>query len=99
VAGWFTLKNLETEEEWAIVKPWLETPIDFTKVKQHCDNFIAIFLDNDEFVGMENKTMFEEKPGAKILVEHQKGHFRGEDGVMELPSVLKTVIEISESKR
>src|SRR3989338_4635783 len=29
VAPWLVLKGLEGEEEKAIVKPWLETPIDF----------------------------------------------------------------------
>lgn len=95
VAGWFTLTGLETEEEWETARPWLETPIDFKKVKKHCDKFAAIFSDNDEFVAMENKAMFEEKLGAKTLVERQKGHFRGEDGVKKLPSVLKAVLEIA----
>jgi hypothetical protein len=99
VAGWFTLTGLETEEEWETAKPWLETSVDFAKVRRHCDKFTAIFSDNDEFVEMKNKMMFEEKLGAKTLVERQKGHFREEDGVAELPSVLKAVVEISKSNR
>ena len=34
VAGWFSLKGLETDGEWAIAKPWIETPIDFVKTKK-----------------------------------------------------------------
>lgn len=34
VAGWFTLRGLESKEMEAIAKPWLKTPIDFAKVKE-----------------------------------------------------------------
>ncbi|MDP1629006.1 MAG: alpha/beta hydrolase [bacterium] len=95
VAGWFTLKNLETEEEWETARPWLEIPVDFNKVRQRAGKFVAIFSDNDEFVPMKNKIMFEKKLGAKTALERQKGHFREEDGVKELPSALKAVLEIA----
>ncbi len=95
VAGWFTLTNLETDEEWETAKPWIETPINFDKVKKHANKFIAIFSDNDPFVPLENKEMFEKKIGAKTVVELNKGHFLSEDGVTELPSVIDALLEIS----
>ena len=92
VAGWFTLMNLETNEEKEIAKPWLETPIDLDKVKQHTKKFFAIFSDNDEVVPQENKKLFEERLGAKTAVEHGKGHFSGSDGVKELPVILEAIL-------
>lgn len=90
VAGWFTLTNLETEEERKIADPWLKTPIDFEKVKNAAGNIIAIFSDNDPFVPLEeNKKLFSEKLSAKIIIENNKGHFTGEDGIFELPIVLR----------
>ncbi len=50
VAGWLTSPNLETEEEKEIAKPWIETPIDFEKVKQHTKKFFAIFSGDDEVI-------------------------------------------------
>lgn len=99
VAGFLdVLTNLEGEEERAIVKPWLETPIDFEKVKQATDNFVAIFSDNDPFVPLEeNKKMFEEKLGAQVFVENSKGHFSGPtDKCMELPIVLEAVLALED---
>jgi len=95
VAGWFTLMNLKTDEEKEIAKPWLETPIDFEKVKHHTKKFFAVFSDDDEVVPQENKKLFEERLGAKTAIEHKKGHFSGSDGVTELPSALKAVLEFA----
>ena len=94
IAGWFTLMNLKTDEEKEIAQPWLETPIDFEKVKQHTEKFFAVFSDNDEVVPINNKDLFEQRLGAKTAVEHSKGHFSGSDGVKELPSVLDAVISL-----
>ncbi len=93
VAGWFILGEKETEEEKIIVKPWIETPIDFDKVERTTDNFVAIFSDNDTVIPLkENEKMFREKLNAKIIIEKNKGHFSGGDGVTELPVVLDSIL-------
>ena len=88
VAGWFTLMNLETEEEKRIAEPWLTMPIDCEKVKQHTNKLFAVFSDNDDVVPIENKEFFEQRLGAETAIEHGKGHFSGSDGIIELPIVL-----------
>lgn len=96
VAGWFTLSDLETDEEKIIGKPWLQTPIDFEKVKQVCPRITALFSDDDEVVPLQaNRPAFQEKLGANIVVETGKGHFSGSDGVTELPSALQAVLDMS----
>lgn len=92
VAGWFTLMNLKTDEEKEIAQPWLETPIDFKRVKQHTEKFFAVFSDDDEVVPINNKELFEQRLGAKTAIEHNKGHFSGSDGVEKMPSVLDAII-------
>ena len=94
VAGFFELMGLD-EEGKEIAKPWLETPIDCVKVKQHADKFAAIFSDNDLFVALRNKELMEQRLGAKTMVENGKGHFSGDDGVQELPSALQAVLELA----
>ena len=95
VAGWFTLMNSETDEEKRIRKPWVETPIDFEKVKQHTKKFFAVFSDDDDVVPIDNKEMFEQRVDAQTTVEHNKGHFSGGDGITELPSVLDAILKMS----
>ncbi len=70
-------------------------PLDFKNTKKHCENFVTIFSDNDPVVPLDNKNLFEDKLSARTIVEHNKGHFCKSDGVIELPSVLEAVLEIS----
>ncbi len=92
VAGWFNLTNLETAAEKEVARPWLETPIDFEKVKQRGQKFFALFSDNDDFVPLGDKELFEQRLGAVTAIESNRGHFSGEDGIRELPLVLEKLL-------
>lgn len=92
IAPWLILSNLETEEEKVIGKPWIETPIDFNKVKQAARSFTAIFSDDDPVVPFEkNKELFSKYLNPQVIVEHDKGHFTEGDGVQSLQSVIDTL--------
>ena len=89
VAPWMKLSNLSGDEEWDIAKPWLETPIDFFKVKNKAKSFIAFFSDNDPWVPLEeNVKIFREKLNPEIVILKNKGHFSEDEGVKELPGIL-----------
>ncbi len=92
VAGWYNLRNLETEDEKRIAGPWVNTPRDDEKIKRTINQAVAIFSDNDPFVLPENQKSWKEKVGAEIIVEHNKGHFSGSDGIKELPSARDAVL-------
>jgi predicted alpha/beta hydrolase family esterase len=89
VAGWFKLDNLEDQESEKIAMPWIETPIDFEKVKNVCPN-ISVLLSSDEPYGYveENKKVFEEKLSAEVIVLPNRGHFTEEDGILKIPEIL-----------
>jgi len=94
VAGWVNLVNLSGPEEEKIAEPWLKTPIQWDKVIQHTNNFVAIFSDNDQWVPLTDSEIFKEKLGAKIIIEHEKGHFSGSDNVTEIPTVLNELLKM-----
>src|SRR3989338_10483294 len=52
LAGWvhLTKETHETKEDVEIAKPWLETPLDWMKIKSRANKFIGIFSDNDHLV-------------------------------------------------
>lgn len=97
LAGWFHLTNeaYETDDDMKIAKPWLETPLDWDKIKSHSDNFIAIFSDDDPLIPISDAKIFENKLEAKIITEHKKGHFSGSSGIKKLPSALKPILELA----
>ncbi len=87
VAGFVTLTGLKPEEQ-IVANPWLETPVDFAKVKTKANKFIAIFSDDDPYVPMEeNAKIFKEKLGAEIVIQNGQKHFNGDD----LPVLLEVI--------
>lgn len=92
VAGFGPYLSGLTAEEKLTVKPWVETSLDFEKIKSKAKAFIAVFSDNDPYVPLEgNSKLFKEKLGAKIIVEYNKGHMSGDNGIFELPVLLEVV--------
>ena len=101
VAGWVSLTPMVTgtEEEKEIVRQWLAVEVNYEKAKKLGGKFVSIFSDNDEFVPFEeNSGVYKEKLGAKIILEHGKGHFDDDSGVKELPSALSAILEIAGGK-
>ena len=97
VGGWFTLSGdaMKTEEEKEVALPWLETPIDFEKAKRVTTNFAAVLSDNDPYVPLkDNKEIFQEKFSARVIIEHNKGHFSREDNITELPITLDLLLDM-----
>lgn len=95
VAGWLVLGEKETEEAKIIAAPWVQTPIDFAKVLSHIKTPIAIFSDDDDVIPATNQKLFPEHLHAKVVIEHEKGHFSGGDNVVELPSALEAVKKLA----
>ncbi|MEK6878344.1 MAG: alpha/beta hydrolase [Nanoarchaeota archaeon] len=99
VAPWMELDEATIEEEGEesveIVKPWVETSINFEKVKSHFYKSISIFSVDDPYVPLKQKEIFYKKLNSKIIILENKGHFTEEDGIFELSEALSSVISIS----
>ena len=97
VAGFFKeLTGLDDDEiTKSVCKEWLTTPLAFAKIKKHCPKSVAIFSDDDPYVPMNNQEDFKNKLDAKIIVEHNQGHFSGSTGTTALPIALNSLLEIS----
>ncbi len=98
VAPWMKLDEKTLKEEGGeiikIAEPWMNNPIDFNEVKSHIIKAVAIFSDNDPYVSLEQKDVFEDKLGAEIIIEHDKGHFDPDSNVRELPSALNAILSL-----
>jgi predicted alpha/beta hydrolase family esterase len=100
VAGFFKrLTGLEDDPDvQATDKHWLESPIDFVKIRSHLSRSVAIFSDDDPWVPLDNQDDFRDKLGSEIVVEHAKGHFSGNrDKTTELPLVLESVLKMAKA--
>ncbi len=88
VAPWFNLINLD-KKEMEIAHPWMNGKIDFSRVLDHCNNFLAIFSDDDPYVPISEREIFRERLNAKIIVEKNRGHFEEEVQHHLLSEILK----------
>ena len=89
VAGWFNLTNI-SEEERVIAHPWINTSIDFERIKRHTNNFLCIFSDNNPLVSLSESRIFKEKLGAKIITKKKMGHF---DNTSQIKEILDFLIK------
>ncbi len=87
VAPWFNLINLEAEEI-KIAHPWINSKIDFGRIKEHCANFLAIFSKDDPSVHLDESNKFKENLGAKIIIKKGFGHF---DSAEKIPEILEFI--------
>lgn len=92
VAPWIKLKSCEDEEK-SVAEPWEETPINWKGIRTHCKDITCFFSTNDQYVSVGEAKIFEKNLGAKIIIEKNKGHFSRGEGIVEVPSVLKAILE------
>lgn len=100
VAGFF--KRLTGLEDNAEVQKtdrhWLDTPFDFTKVKNHLPKSAAIFSDDDPFVPLDNQDDFRDKLGSEIILEHGQKHFSGSGGTVQPQSALEAILRLAKRR-
>lgn len=83
VAGWFNLNN-QSEEEMQIANPWIETKINFDKIKKHTNNFLVILSDNDPYVPLSDGNIFRNKLNAKVIIKPDEEHFNDTKEIKEI---------------
>lgn len=96
VAPWLDLlpEAVSDKDSYNTAQPWLNTPIDFKKIKNITNNITCIFSDNDYFVSLEQENKFKELLNAKTIVVKGKGHISAEDGVKELDEIYNELLQI-----
>lgn len=77
------------------IQTFFTKDLDFEKVKSHCNKFVAIHSDNDEYVSTAYSDIFREKLGAKTTIIHSMGHFSGSAELFEFPKVLDLITKMS----
>lgn len=86
VAGWFDLVNLEDEGSKEIARPWIETKIDFAKIKQNVSDVLTVLGEDDKWV-VADKTKKEFESNLNARVEILEGYGHMDDSFEELPKL------------
>ncbi len=94
VSGWFNLANLEDEEIEKIARPWIETPIDFRRIKIVLPKSILIISNNDPYGFFEKNKKMYSQIGSRIIIMHGAGHITSDDGYLKVPEILESIKEL-----
>jgi hypothetical protein len=82
VSGWF-----EVDKPWDSLRPWLDTPIDFARVRAALGRAVVVLSDSDPFTSdwRRNQGLWEEHLGAEVIVVPGGRHFNNprEPAVLE----------------
>jgi uncharacterized protein len=72
VAGWF-----EVDTPWDTLRPWLDTPMDFERIRAALRRCVVVLSDSDPFTSdhERNARLFEERLGAKVRLVPGGRHF------------------------
>lgn len=91
IAGWFNLieESYENDNERKIAKPWIETPINYKKVKNNSGKIMCIFSDNDSYVPLSDAKIFKQKLGAEIIIKENEEHFNNTKEINEIFNFIK----------
>jgi predicted alpha/beta hydrolase family esterase len=87
VAGWWWV-----DHPWDALRPWMDTPVDLTRVRAAMGKCVVLISDNDPFVAgtAANRQAWEEKLKATVFVIPGAQHFNA----AQQPAVLRTLIEL-----
>ena len=96
VAPWLELlpEAIADEDSFNTAQPWINTPIDFEKIKEFTDNITCIFSTTDYFVSLNQEKEFKNKLNAKTYLVENKGHISQDDNIFELREILDLSIEM-----
>lgn len=94
IGGVVLLAGFTSNLGYAELKSFFQNEIDWKEIKKHCENFVAIHSDNDQFVSTHYGNLFEEYLDAKLILEHNMGHFSSQK---ELSSAYNAFKELSKS--
>ncbi len=86
--------NLEYEGYKNELSSFFQTPVDWEEIKKHCNKFIAIHSEDDPYVPIKHNALFQEKLGAKSIVEHGRGHYDDKEYPTILDAFLSIVLKV-----
>lgn len=95
VGGAVFVAGFSSDLNISAIAEFYNLPIEMVKARGHCRNFVSIFSDNDKYITTAQSIEFQKAIGAKAILEIGKGHFTKSEGSSALPSVFRSIINMS----
>ncbi|MEK6843418.1 MAG: alpha/beta hydrolase [Candidatus Micrarchaeota archaeon] len=98
VGGAILVAGLATNLGNPLFSGFFRSPLDWKKIRIHCNKFVSINSDNDRFITIAHGKLFEKNLGAKLILKKGMGHFSGDEGCFKLPVVLEEILRLASNK-
>lgn len=76
------------------INNFFQTPIDYIKIRTHCQKFISVHSDNDPIVSLKYSDILGKELKAEKIISHDMKHFSGDDGITILPIALECILRL-----
>lgn len=83
--------NLTFDEYKGELNSFFTTPVDWTAVNAHCEQFFMLHSKDDSWVNESNYHELKAKLNASGELQNGFKHYSGDDGITELPIVLNAL--------
>src|SRR5207245_3260616 len=74
-------------------QPWIDTSIDFARVRSRLPELTAYFSDDDPYVSLDNQSLFEQRLAARTHLLKGLKHMGVESGMTTFPELLATTLK------
>lgn len=87
--------DLEYAEYKGELSSFFQKSVDWAEIKKHCPKFIIIHSNDDQWVPIKHAHLLKEKLGAQTILQTGMKHYSGDDGIIELPIALESILKLA----
>lgn len=80
------------------IKHFVDQPMDFELIRSHCKRFAVVHGTDDEVVPLPFATRLAEKLGVTARVTPGRGHYSGDNGILQAEEILQETEKITDHK-
>ncbi len=98
IGGAVFVAGFTTDLGFKEIHNFFETPLNFSKIRQHLSRLVAIHSNDDPYVDLKYGSVFAQELGAQTVTLEKRKHFSGsvdnEESCVLLPEVLEAVMNM-----
>ncbi len=77
------------------IRNFFSSPFEWKKIRSACAKFAVIHSGDDKIVPVEHAYVYQRNLGAKAIITKGMGHFSSDEGIIEAPVVLDSLLKMA----
>jgi leucyl-tRNA synthetase len=93
---WENIYQTHEKENARLIEQFTKVKVNWGLVKSYCQEVIGLFSDNDKYIPLSTKDLFERDLPGEYFTFKSKGHFNHSDKIFELPELIDLIFNQAE---